>query len=320
VIWLFAIFILLGVGAVTAYSLVTNYMSEKDVVMPDVVNLTYEEGLKKLMEAGLDINNIHKSEETSDKPSGVIVKQDQYAGKTIKANREVTLTVSQGVEKISMPKVLGMDKQQATDMIKKMIKDADIAFSEKEDKDATPGTVINQSPYPDVIVEPGTKITLTIAKEIPKAKVPNLENIPLDEAKRQLSALGLKAGEVIESQHATIPKGYVIRAANYAVGTELAKGTEVSLFVSTGPAAEAEDIAPRKKTVEVTVPVKEGAKAVVKIVRNDSRGASDVVSNEEITHDKVYSIECIVEKDQIASIEVWVDGKKQQTVPVPYEQ
>ena len=214
VIWLFVIFMLLGVGAVAAYSLVTNYMSEKDVMMPDVVNLTYEEALKKLVDAGLEINNIHKTEEASEQPPGVVVKQDQYAGKTIKANREVTLTVSAGAKKIEMPKVLGLDKQQAVDMITKLIPDADIAFTEQEDKDATPGTVINQSPYPDVIVEPNTKITLTIAKEIPKAKVPNLENIPLEEAKKQLSALGLKVGEVIQSQHATITKGNVIRAAN----------------------------------------------------------------------------------------------------------
>lgn len=319
VIWLFVAFCLLGVGAVAAYSLVTNYMSEEDVMMPDVVNLSYEDALKKLVDAGLDINNIHKTEETSDKPPGIVTKQDQFAGKTIKANREVTLTVSAGAEKIEMPKVLGLDKQQATDTIRKLIENADIAIVEKEDKDATPGTVISQSPYPDVIVEPNTKISLTIAKEIPKAKIPNLENIPAEEAKRQLTALGFKVGESIASQHATIAKGNVIRVANFAVGTELSKGTEVSLFVSTGPAQQEEDNAPKKKTVEVTVPVKEGSKANVKIVRTDSRGAADVVSGEEITAEKVYSIDCIVEQDQIASIEVYVDGKKQQTVPVPYE-
>lgn len=319
VIWLFVVFCLLGVGAVAAYSLVTNYMSEEDVMMPDVVNLTYEDALKKLVDAGLNINNIHKTEETSDKPPGIVTKQDQFAGKTIKANREVTLTVSAGAEKIEMPKVLGLDKQQATDTIRKLIENANISYIEKEDKDATPGTVIAQSPYPDVIVEPNTKISLTISKEIPKAKIPNLENIPAEEAKRQLTALGFKVGESIASQHATIAKGNVIRVANFAVGTELPKGTEVSLFVSAGPAQQEEDNAPKKKTVEVTVPVKEGTKSNVKIVRTDSRGAADVVSGDEISADKVYSIDCIVEKDQIASIEVYVDGKKQQTVPVPYE-
>jgi serine/threonine protein kinase/beta-lactam-binding protein with PASTA domain len=316
VIWLFAIFVLLGVGAVTAYTLVTNYMGEEDVVMPDVVGKTYDEAVKDLLNAGLDINNISKEEVFHDEePAGIVVDQDQYPGKTIKANREVTLTVSKGPEKMEMPKVTGLSKDKALEELRKEgVNQDNVSFEEKEERDTAAGTVLSQNPATGVTIDKDTKIVLTIAKEIEKAKMPQLSGLTVEDAKAKLNEAGFKAGEVLHQYSNEIAAGKVIGTSpSYTPGTELAKGETISLVVSQGPKDE-----PKRKTYDVQVPVEEGEKKKVKIVRNDSQGSA-VVVDETIESTKSYKVEVIVKKDEIASIKVYLDGKEEKTIPVPYE-
>lgn len=313
VVWLFAVFLLLGVGAVAAYAIVTNYMSVQDVEMPDVKGKTFDEAVKELDKAGLDVQNIHKEEVFDDTaPPGTVINQDQYAGKTIKANREVTLTVSKGAEKLEMPDLIGKTKDQAADLLKQLkIPAGKITFEEKEEKEKPAGTVIGQNPDPEVSISPNSDIKLTVAKAIPTVRLPDLTDAAEDDAKKKLSDLGLKVSQVVTSTHATIKAGHVIRTS-YPPGTEMKKGESVELIVSKGPEAV-------KRTVEVVVPVpNEGEKAKVKLVRRDMRG-EQTVKEETITKETKYNVECYVAKDQIASIEVYIDGQPERTITVPYD-
>lgn len=321
VIWLFAIFILLGVGAVTAYSLVTNFMGEKDVQMPKVEGMDYNDAVKELVKSGLDINNITRQDEPNNEVApNVVIKQDQFAGKTIKANRPVTLTVSSGAEKFNMPNVVKMSIGDAKSALKaKNIPDANITVTEKEDRDATPGSVLVQYPDADTSVDPSVKVKLTVAKGIEKVKIPEVAGKTVDDAKKLLDGVGLKLGQVISMQDPTVPKDNVISSSPFKSGTEVAKGETVGLIVSAGPPQSSDQNQPKKKNINVTVDVKDGKKVSVKIIRTDARGVSNVVDGDAITATKVYTIECIVQPDHLGSIEVYQDGVKTTTIPVPYE-
>jgi len=326
VVWLLVVFMLLGVGAVTAYAIVTNYLSEADVVMPDVRGKTYEEAIKMLDDAGLDTANVKKEEEESDSvAAGVVISQDQYPDKTIKANRPVTLTVSSGTKKLSMPNIEKMTKAEAVKTLEAAgIKVANIKYEEKEDRDAAPGQVLGQNPAADVTIDANTKVTLTIAKGVPKVKLPNLKDYPLDDARKRLLDLGLKIGQTISSADPNVQKGRVIKTSPYEANTEVDKGEVIDLFVSTGPAEQKEEPngeEPKaeavKKTANVTIKVAPGEKKVVKIVRTDAVGTNDVI-NETITETKTYAVTCTVKKDAIASIEIYENGSKTHTETVTY--
>ncbi|ASS75720.1 hypothetical protein CIG75_12485 [Tumebacillus algifaecis] len=315
VIWLFAVFLLLGVGAVTAYTLVTNYMGEKDVTMPEVVGKSYDEAVKALLNAGLDINNINKEEESSDEhPAGTVISQDQYGGKTIKANREVTLTVSKGPERMQMPAITDLSKDKALEKLKQAgINTSNVTFEEREEKETAVGTVLSQNPASGVTIDKETKIVLTVAKAIEKAKVPQVSGLKLDEAKAKLTAAGFKIGEVISQHSNDVGAGKVIGTSpSYTPGTELAKGETISLVVSQGVKEE-----PKKKTYDVQVPVEEDQKKKVKIVRSDAQGSA-VVVDETIEATKSFHVEVIVKPGEIASIKVYIDGKEEKTIPIPY--
>ncbi|KEO81951.1 Stk1 family PASTA domain-containing Ser/Thr kinase [Tumebacillus flagellatus] len=321
VIWLFAIFLLLGVGAVTAYSLVTNFMGEPDVTMPKVEGMKYDDAVKQLVQAGLDINNISRQDETSnDVAPNVVMKQDQYPGKTIKANRPVTLTVSIGAEKFNMPNVVKMNINDAKSaLLAKNISESNITVTEKEDPDNAAGAVLSQYPDADTKVDPSVKVKLTVSKGVQKVKIPDVANKSTEDAKKALESAGLKLGQVINMQNANVPKDAVISTSPFKAGDEVNKGETVGLIVSAGPPPSDSATQPKKKNVNVTVEVKDGKKISVKIIRNDSRGVSNVVDGDVITATKVYTIECIVQPDQIASIEVYQDGAPSKTIPVPYE-
>jgi serine/threonine-protein kinase len=321
VVWLFAIFLLLGVGAVTAYSLVTNFMGEKDVAMPKVEGMKYDDAVRELVNAGLDFNNITRQDESSnDIPPNVVIKQDQYPGKTIKANRPVTLTVSIGAEKFKMPNVVKMNINDAKSALRaKNFEESNITVTEKEDRDATPGSVLTQYPDADTSVDPSVKVKLTVAKGIEKVKIPEVSGKTADEAKKTLEAANLKLGQVISMPSADVPKDKVISTSPFKSGTEVDKGETVGLVVSAGPPTTSDQNQPKKKNVNVTVEVKDNKKVSVKIVRTDARGISNVVEDDKITATKVYTIECIVQPGNLASIEVYQDGSKTNTIPVSYE-
>ena len=325
VIWLLVIFLLLGVGAVTAYSIVTNYLGEKDVTMPNVTGKPYNDAVKELVNAGLDVNNIHREDkQDNEHPRDEVISQSEYEGKTIKANREITLTVSSGPEDIKMPNVMSMSKSDALAQLKSSgVSEANVTVEEQEDRNATPGAVIRQDPAQGVTIAPDTKIHLTVAKAVEKVKIPDLQGQAVDDAKKRLTDLGLKVGNVIKSDDPKVEKDRVIKLTPYQIGSEVEKGTTVDMYVSNGApqqdgGTQAED-GPQKITVQVTVDVKQGDKAKVKIVRTDAIGTKDVV-NDEITATKTYNVACTVEKDQMASIEVYKDGVKIRTIPVSYEQ
>lgn len=316
VIWLLAVFLLLGVGAVTAYTLVTNYMGEEDVTMPEVVGKSYDDAVKELLNAGLDINNINKEEEYSDKePTGTVIRQDQYGGKTIKANREVTLTVSRGPERMEMPVVTELSRDKALEKLKQEgVNTENVSFEEREDKDAAVGTVLSQNPASGVTIDKETRIVLTVAKAIEKASVPQLSGLTVQDATARLNAVGFKVGEVISQYSDEIGAGKVIGTSpSYTPGTELAKGETISLVVSQGAKEE-----PKKKTYDVQVPVEDGQKKRVKIVKNDAQ-SNAVVVDETIEATKSYHVEVIVKPGEIASIKVYIDGKEEKTIPIQYE-
>ncbi|HEU4963083.1 MAG TPA: Stk1 family PASTA domain-containing Ser/Thr kinase [Bacilli bacterium] len=322
VIWLAVIFLLLGLGAVTAYTLVTTYMGEEDVKMPDVVGKPYEEALKDISKAGLDINNVTKVEETSDEfDPGLVSKQDQYPGKTIKANREITLTVSKGKEKVEMPNLARMSKEDATKLLTQLgLQAGNVKTVEKESSDDVPGTVIDQDPAAEATIDQSATVTLTIAKQPAKVTLPNLKDLTLDEAKKKLDDVGLKVGAVYNKFDEAVKKDHVIGTNPYAAGDEVQKGGTVDIVLSNGPSPEPEQTGPVKKTVTVNVKhPKPGTEVQVKIVRTDSRGVTDVVPGDNITADKNYQVEVLLEKDTMGSIEVYIDGKKAETIPVPYE-
>jgi len=105
------------------------------------------------------------------------------------------------------------------------------------DPEKAAGEVINQSPKGGIMVKKGREITLTVnGGNVETVTVPPLTNYEQSEAIKVLETVGLKYKlETIADDNVAI--GSVVRT-DPVEGSSVASGTQVTLFVSTGPSTK----------------------------------------------------------------------------------
>jgi len=93
--------------------------------------------------------------------AGFVIKQDVEEGKEIPAGQAVTITVSKGIEEVSVPNVVGKPQADAV----KELTDAGFTITAtltEQDTTKEDGTVIKQSLDAGSTVEKGANITITV--------------------------------------------------------------------------------------------------------------------------------------------------------------
>ncbi|MFB9315380.1 Stk1 family PASTA domain-containing Ser/Thr kinase [Nocardioides plantarum] len=149
----------------------------------------------------------------------------------------------------AVPNVVGMTEQQARTEI------GAAGFSVKEpptsvNSDTEPsGNVIDQSPAGDSYQEPGTAIELTISIGQAEVSVPDVTNKSLEDAEAELKQAGFVVTK--KEEESDEPEREILRQ-DPAGGTEVAKGTRITLFYSDGQeevpdvVGDSRDLAQRK--------------------------------------------------------------------------
>ena len=134
--------------------------SVEEITVPDVVGKSASEAQQELEEAGFKVN---REFEYSDKESGNVVSQDPSGGSTAEEGSTVTITVSQGEEKVSVPNLLGLKLDTAKSTLEELGLQAGKVTEEYSD-DYDEGDVIKQSEAPKSYVSEGQTIDLVISK------------------------------------------------------------------------------------------------------------------------------------------------------------
>jgi serine/threonine-protein kinase len=202
--------------------------------VPSVAGISYQQA-----EAGLKALGFTVARQDVDEPEqapDIVLGQDPEGGRKIPKGGLITLRVSSPT--ITMPNVVGQSRTQAAQTLAARNLDANFV---EEDSDQPPGTVLRSDPAEGGQVAKLPQggrptVTVVVARE-PLVPVPDVVN------QDPLAAGGTLAGAgftvtVVEQPSDTVPKGGVI-GTDPPVGTPLARGSEVRLIVSTGPAAVA---------------------------------------------------------------------------------
>ena len=87
------------------------YISSQTVKIPDVVGEEEENAKEILMRYNLKVNV--KNEYSDNYLSGYVIEQSPKAGQTAVENSAVSIVVSVGIEKVSVPNVINLDKSNA---------------------------------------------------------------------------------------------------------------------------------------------------------------------------------------------------------------
>jgi serine/threonine-protein kinase len=135
-----------------------------------------------------------------------------------------------GKDKVDVVNVVGKPQAESELVLKRAGLKTDVTM--KESETAPKGTVTGQDPAGGSRVPKGSTVTLTVSSGPGTARVPDLTGQPRSAARRQLAELGF---EVTEERQAsdTVTENRVI-GTRPDVGTELDKGTPVTLIVSSG--------------------------------------------------------------------------------------
>ncbi|NLZ93774.1 MAG: PASTA domain-containing protein [Firmicutes bacterium] len=210
------------------YILKTFIVPEVDV--PSVEGETLEDATEILTAAGLQVNvEIRIPSDTV--PAGHVIKQEPAAGRTVKKNRIVDLTVSTGPELVEVENVVGKMQREATLILDNKGFEVEIVEVHSEEP---PLTVIAQDPGPGYKIPKGSKVTLRVSKGGQPIKLQDLRGRTLEDAQSWLNLFGLKLRHVSEQNSDDYGAGLV--CGQFPEPDELVQaGDFVDLIISKGP-------------------------------------------------------------------------------------
>ena len=222
-ILLFAI----SLGGTLAFLNITN---PAEVELPDVVGMSKEEAQKTVEDLKL-VFEVSSEEYNKDVPEGYVISQDPtyIADYNVKEGSTVKVVISKGQEKTTVPKVVGMTKEEAVDALEEANLKADIV--EETSRTVEEGYVISQEVEADSEAYAGDtiKIHVSIGTGIKQVTVQNVVGQTEANAKSTLEGQGLKV--TVNYVEATSNDGKVT-AQSVAGGTTVDEGTTVTLTVN----------------------------------------------------------------------------------------
>ncbi|WP_306322667.1 MULTISPECIES: Stk1 family PASTA domain-containing Ser/Thr kinase [unclassified Streptomyces] len=161
------------------------------VAIPDVKGLSYDDAVAELNNKGFD--KVEKLVEESDRTPGTVTKQSPSPdGGKVEKGTQITLTVAKKKALVTVPDVAGgnLTCDQATEQLKNSKLEA--SCTEEESTAAEPGKVFAQSLAANTQAEPGSTVTLKVAKAGAQTPVPSVVGQTVKDAKKTLNEAGFK--------------------------------------------------------------------------------------------------------------------------------
>ena len=208
-----------------------NTLFVKTVLVPDLAGKTVEEATQEVGKLGLTLE-VEKEVYSAEVESGKIISQNPEKGAESKAGRVVKVTVSKGVQNVSIPDVKGMKESEAVAALEK----AKLVVGEinrEYNNDYDPNMVYAVDPQVGVSVAEGTKVTLWVSKGRDTVTVPGLVGLSEADARSRLESYGLSVGNVTRSENSFYAEG-TVTDQSLREGTETDRGSTVDIVVSAG--------------------------------------------------------------------------------------
>src|SRR5439155_2706436 len=133
-------------------------------------------------------------------------------------------------EQVTVPKVVGKQASKATALLEQ---DGFKVKTHGVESNLKIGTVVAQDPTAQTQADKGSTVDLAVSNGPGQGLVPDVTNLPRKNAIQALNDAGFRVAEDPQAS-ATVAKGLAVRTSPPA-NKLVQKGTEVRLFVSTGP-------------------------------------------------------------------------------------
>ena len=210
---------------------ITNATRPKEVAIPDLVGKTVDEA-KQLVQDSKLIYVESSSEYNTTVEAGKIISQDpQYVeNRNVKENTEIKVVVSLGTEKTTVPKFIGLTKEEAQNEAKNNKLNLEIV--EETSKTVEAGIIISQETEEGTEVNAGDtiKVYVSIGTGIKQVVVTSVYDKDEATAKKILEDAGLVV-EVEYEEDTTKTNGNVLKQSIQS-GETVDEGTTITITVN----------------------------------------------------------------------------------------
>jgi serine/threonine-protein kinase len=229
--WLLALGLIIagGIGGWFLYTKIQDQLnSNKPVSVPDVMLLQKDLATRQLQAAGFTPKVVYAASDTVGK--GQVSDENPAGGTKFGKGSTVTITVSTGKPKVAVPNVVGQDITSAlTSLAAKGLNPHIVRIY----SGAQPDTVTAQNPAAGDKVVTGTSVRINVSRGAKPVPVPDVTGQPYANARSALIGQGFLVSRTdIQSD---LAQGTVV-AEDPPPGTNVARGTKITLSVSKGPA------------------------------------------------------------------------------------
>ena len=234
--WIISLIALIIIGAVGGY-FISSKLSNDDagkIEVPSLKGMTYEEASDEL--DGLKLK-IAKGDEvySADIEKGKIVSQSPIAKSKVKEGTKIKVNISKGKKAGLVPDLVGkkFDESNISSILGQYgFSLGNVTYEESDKYDE--GVIVSQSPSAGSNLKSGSSVSIVVSKgKKEKSKVPTLTGLTGDQAVKALNDAGLDVGDISYEESNVYGKDYVMWQ-QYSAGTELKKGTSVSIKISKG--------------------------------------------------------------------------------------
>ena len=224
--------------------------NSKTIAAPYIVGMNYDAAVEYLKQ--FDLSAEIELQLTSSEAVGTILSQSPGEGTTIKRGQTMKVNISRGSSELAIPSVVGKTQAGA----KTLLENEGYVLGEvggDHSDTVAKGLVMSQDPVAGTSLAKGEKVNIMVSlgpkdsqSVVTMVIVPNVMRKPLQEALDTLSAAGVVVASVTEEESSAVEEGHII-SQSLAGGTEVEKGTEITLVVSKGVPE------PELKTVSIDI-------------------------------------------------------------------
>jgi eukaryotic-like serine/threonine-protein kinase len=226
--WVLSILLLLAAGAAAwfAYTKIQDQLDKnKPVAVPPVAGIKEPLAVDKLRAAGL-VPQVAR-DFSNEVEKGVVIDQSPAAGEKVAPHSNVDITVSKGKETVTVPSVIGKNRDDAISTLVNAGLDPrafPVASSKAVD------TVTGQDPPAGKVIEKGSRVRINYSSGPANVRVPSVIGLQFDQASAALQGQGFAvARRDVDSER---PKGEVV---DQSPSDQAPKGSTITLSVSKGP-------------------------------------------------------------------------------------
>ncbi|MFF1293073.1 MULTISPECIES: Stk1 family PASTA domain-containing Ser/Thr kinase [unclassified Streptomyces] len=223
-----AVLVLIGAILIGKWAFSGNNAADDKVAVPTFIGETLKSA--RTMATNSDLTLATTETTCENQPKGNICKQDVDPGTKVEKKSTINLVVSTGAPKVIVPSVIGDQFDDAKAKLEGDDYGLKVEKKEKESPEET-GSVLDQTPVFNKEVEKGSTITLTVATEIQKSTVPDVNGLSCDDAKARMVESNLTGNCVTDTETEDDNLVDKVVSTDPAIGNSVDKNSTVTIHL-----------------------------------------------------------------------------------------